>query len=240
MTRSELDQVHERYARRKAGGLQSRYDPLMAVNLCFRQEKERALSGLLNRWLRGRELAKVDIVEIGCGSGDNLLQLIQLGADPGRIVANELLADRIAVARRRLPASVTMIPGDASSLDLPDGTVDLVLQSTVFSSVLDRGVREAIAQRAWRLLRPGGVFLWYDFTYDNPRNPDVRGVQYQEMRGLFPNASEIVARRITLAPPLARRLAPVSRQLYNFASSLRLLNTHLLATITKPHGGLSS
>ena len=28
----------------------------------------------------------------------------------------------------------------------------------------------------WAAVKPGGGVLWYDFTVDNPRNADVRGV----------------------------------------------------------------
>ena len=79
----------------------------------------------------------------------------------------------------------------------------LVLQSTVFSSILDPGAQAQLAATMWRWLFPGGAVLWYDFTVDNPRNPDVRGVPLARVRALFPQAC-IASKRVTLAPPLAR------------------------------------
>lgn len=234
MTDDELNQVQERYARRGIAGVVSRYDPLMTVNLCFRQEKERAVSALLNQWLAGRHLGDLDILEIGCGSGDNLLQLIQWGADPARMIANELLPDRVALARARLPQSVSIMPGDASKLDLPPASLDMIVQSTVFSSILDKGLRQRVVDHTWDLVRPGGAYLWYDFTYDNPKNRDVRGIRYSEVSELFPADALIEHRRITLAPPLARKVAPLGRHIYNALASLKVLNTHVAAMIWKP------
>ncbi len=79
----------------------------------------------------------------------------------------------------------------------------------------------ALAQ-AWR------GCLWYDFTFDNPRNPDVRGVPLSRVRALLPEA-RIAARRVTLAPPLARTVCRFHPSLYTLLNVLPLLRTHLLA-----------
>src|SRR5690606_20407090 len=119
----------------------------------------------------------------------NLLDLIRLGFRPEDLVGNELREDRLAEARACLPASVVLLAGDASALDLEDRSFDIVLQSTVFTSVLDDAFQERLAARMWSLVRPGGGILWYDFTWDNPRNPDVRGVSRRRVRRLFPGGS---------------------------------------------------
>ena len=56
---------------------------------------------------------------------------------------------------------------------------------------------------------PGGGVLWYDFTVDNPRNPDVRGVPVARIRELFPEA-RVQHQRVTLAPPLARAVCALA------------------------------
>jgi hypothetical protein len=75
--------------------------------------------------------------------------------------------------------------------------------------------------------------LWYDFTVDNPRNPDVRGVPPGRVRQLFP-AGRIDVRRVTLAPPLARRVVRWHPALYTAFNALPLLRTHALCWIAKP------
>lgn len=225
----ETRAVAERYARRKAPGL---YDPRRPEVCLARQERQRALVALLARHRPG-PLAALDVLEVGCGHGDNLLELIQLGFDPARLAGNELLPDRAAAARARLPAAVGLHAGDATTLPLPGASFDLVLQSTVFSSLLDDGFQQRLAERMWRWLRPGGAVLWYDFTWDNPRNPDVRGVPLARVRALFP-AGTIDAQRLTLAPPLGRAVVRLHPGLWTLCSLLPPLRTHVLAWIEKP------
>lgn len=230
---SELDRVQERYARRAAAGLSSIYDPVLPVNVCFRQERELATLSLIRGWLDGRHMSDLSVLEVGCGSGNNLLQMISWGVDPGHIVANELLPERLKAARHRLPAAVRVVGGDAAAMDSSLTAFDLILQVTVFSSIIDEDTRRGIARRMWSSLKEGGAILWYDFTYDNPNNPDVKGVRVREIRELFPDA-EFRMKRITLAPPLARRVAPISRHAYNFFASLGFINTHIVALLVKP------
>ena len=224
----EPQAVAQRYARRAVG---DRYDPLRPEVLHARQERERALVSLLTRHVR-RPMAQLDVREVGCGGGDNLLEWIRLGCDPARLFGKELLPERAAAARLRLPAGVGLHQGDALQLPLPDASFDIVLQHTVFSSILDDTFQARLAARMWRWLRPGGAVVWYDFTVDNPKNADVRGVPLARVKALFPQG-RVDARRITLAPPIARRVARLHPQACNFFNTLPLLRTHSLAWIAK-------
>ncbi len=230
-TPDEAQAVAERYARRHVG---DRYNPLRPEVLHARQERERALIRLLTRHVQ-RPLATLDVLEVGCGGGDNLLELIRLGCDPARLFGNELLPERAAAARLRLPASVAVHEGDALQMPIPGGSFDLVLQYTVFSSILDDAFQAQLAARMWQWLRPGGAVLWYDFTVNNPRNADVRGVPLARVRALFPQA-QVDVRRVTLAPPLARAAAALSPACLAPLNAWPVLRTHLLAWIGKPPG----
>ncbi len=230
---NELDEVHERYERRKTAAFTQLYDPFRTVNLLIRQDKERAWNSLIARWLQGRALSSLNIAEVGCGSGMNLLYMLSLGADPARITANELQADRLAAARHNLPSAVTFLPGDASQLAIAEGTLDLVIQSTVFSSILDKALRQSVADRVMAWLKPGGCLLWYDFTFDNPKNRDVEGITLADIRALFP-AAAIKAKRVTLAPPLARRLGILTPLAYPLLNLAPFLRTHVACIIEKP------
>lgn len=227
--RGEPQAVAERYARRAVG---DRYDPRRPEVLLERQGRERALVALLNRHLP-RPLADYAVLEVGCGGGDNLLDLLRLGATPARLVGNELLPERAARARERLPAAVAVHEGDALALPFEAASFDLVLQYTVFSSLLDDGFQQRLAQAMWRWLKPGGAVLWYDFAFDNPRNADVRGVPVARLRALFPEAV-VDVRRVTLAPPLARAAVRVHPALARALAVLPLLRTHRLAWVGKP------
>jgi SAM-dependent methyltransferase len=232
--RDDVAAMAGRYARRAA--LAGLYDPLRPEVLQARHERLRVLAALLRQHAR-QPLAQLSLLEVGCGHGSNLLDLIALGFDPARLLANELLPERAAAARTRLPAAVRVLEGDALALPLQlpglEASLDLVLQSTVFSSLLDADFRARLAQRLWAWLKPGGAVIWYDFAVGNPRNPDVMGMPLAEIRRLFP-AATIDARRVTLAPPLARRSAAVHPALPALLNTLSLLRTHRLAWIAKP------
>lgn len=229
MSSQDIDEIAARYARRTGA---DRYSPLQPDVAHTLHERQRAMLALW-RAAGWQELGSRAVTEVGSGAGGNLLELLRLGASPERLTGIELLPDRHAQALRVLPPSVTLLSGDAIAAPIAAASQDMVLQSTVFSSLLDPATRSALAAAMWRWLRPGGAVLWYDFTVDNPRNPDVRGVPLAEVRGLFPEA-QLSHRRVTLAPPLARALCRVSPSLYPVFNALPLLRTHLLAWIAKP------
>jgi SAM-dependent methyltransferase len=231
MITREIEAIRQRYSRRSNEIDAQRYSLLNPSVYMAQQEKERALI----HWVHEARLAPLHtrkLLEVGCGTGGNLLEFVRLGFAPENLVGNELLPDRAATARARLPAATAVIEGDAATLDLPNASFDIVFQSTVFSSILDREFQQRLADRMWQLARPGGGILWYDFTFDNPSNPDVRGVSLTRVCALFQNHT-IRSWRITLAPPLARCVVRLHPRLYNLAN-IPPLRTHCLVWIAKP------
>jgi SAM-dependent methyltransferase len=209
----------------------ARYSMLNPAVYMTAQEKERALI----RWIRTcgiTPVAEKHVLEIGCGYGDNLLQLLRLGFSPERLVANELLEERAQSARRRLPGSIPVLVGDASELPMPPASFDVVLQSLVFSSILDAAFQQRLASRLWSLVRAGGGILWYDFTRNNPRNRDVRGISIRTIQRLFPDGL-LYRRRLTLAPPISRLVTRVHPEFYRWFAAVPWLRTHVLCWISK-------
>jgi SAM-dependent methyltransferase len=225
----ETDAVAERYARRTGAGRYSLLQPDVWQTV---QERQRAMLRLFVR-LGWTDLSSRRLVEVGCGAGGNLLECLRMGFAPEHLTGIELLPERYEAARRVLPAGVTLLQGDASAAALPDASADIVLQSTVFSSLLDDAFQQRLAAAIWRWLQPGGGVLWYDFTVGNPRNRDVRGVPLARVRELFPQG-RVQHERVTLAPPLARAVCRVHPSLYRALNLLPPLRTHVLAWIEKP------
>ena len=222
--------VRERYARRSAGD--ARYSLLNPAALLPWQERQRAMLRLFAS-LGWRDLGDKTLLEIGSGHGGNLLDFLRMGFAPEHLAGIELLAERHAVARHALPDAVRLDLGDATAMTIPPASVDIVHQATVFSSLLDDGFQQRLADAMWAAVKPGGGVLWYDFTFDNPRNPDVRGVPFKRVRALFPHGA-IRHERLTLAPPLARAAVRLHPSLYTLLNTMPPLRTHLLCWIRKP------
>jgi len=226
----EVDAVRARYARRAV--VDRRYHPLEPSVWCARLERERALLELLaaQGW---SDLSQRRVLEVGCGSGANLLEWLRLGCAPAHLSGIELLPERLAQARSALPAATTLIEGDALKASIEPASQDVVMQSTVFSSLLDDAFQHRLADAMWRWTKPGGAVLWYDFTVNNPRNTDVRGVPLARVRELFPHG-RITTRRVTLAPPISRLVCRVHPAAYSLFNTLPWLRTHVLCWIAKP------
>ena len=170
-------------------------------------------------------------LEVGCGTGGWLADLISWGVRETDLHGIDIDALRINRAKEILPGADLRI-GDAASLPWDSGTFDIVICSTLFTSVLDLGVRCLIAGEIVRVLAPGGALLWYDFAFNNPRNPHVRGISRSELRQLFPQLAGKI-RSVTLAPPLARLIVPRSWTLASLLEAVPFLRTHLLAILIK-------
>lgn len=197
----------------------------------YRQEKQRVLLRLLKR-AGFKSVSNLKIFEVGCGFGDNILNLINLGAAPEDIYANDLIQGRIDTARARLPETVQLFTEDASETALADGSFDLIFQSTVFSSILSNEMQVDLANSMLRLLRRNGCIVWYDFLYNNPKNKSVRGCSKARVKELFPGTS-ILFRRVTLAPPLCRSIVRLFPFMYPVLNVFPFLRTHTFALIQK-------
>jgi ubiquinone/menaquinone biosynthesis C-methylase UbiE len=193
------------------------------------QQVERAMIDALSSCgvssLKGKH-----VLEIGCGTGFWARQFIQWGADPQHVVGVDLILERLTEARHRSPTEATFALQSADALAFANATFDIVLQATVMTSILDTRIQENVANEMLRVLRPGGVLLWYDFRYDNPRNRDVRGVSASRIRALFPGR-RVRIRSTVLMPPLARAIAPHSGLACDILSLLPPLRSHYVATI---------
>lgn len=223
--------VQARYARRNALADTQHYS-LYASASALQAQQER-LRAMVQLWRKHgwHSLADLQITEVGCGSGGNLHDLVRLGAEPRRLQGLELLPERATQARACLPSALAIHAGDAASATIVPGSQQAVLAFTLFSSLLDASFRTALAQQMWQWVAPGGGVLVYDFVVNNPRNPDVQGVPLGEVQRLFPQA-RLHSCRITLAPPVARRLP--GGMITPCAALLPFLRTHRLTWAVKP------
>ena len=224
----EAARVREVYARRKGGARYSFAEP--AHMLSVQERESRLLAMLANRGYDS--LATTRILEVGCGTGYWLRRFVEWGANPENILGIDVLAERIEGARNSCPVGIRLMCQNAAEIPVPDSGFDLVLQSTVFTSILDSQIRKLVAREMLRALSPNGLILWYDFCVDNLFNADVRGVSRTEISHLFPDC-RIELERLTLAPPLGRPIARISPPMYRMLSRAHMLCSHYLGTISR-------
>lgn len=240
-TRDEIDGATERRrilaenARRRREVPAERYAPWSRAELFMRHGRRRAAAELLAEagGFPGHPAnGDARCLEIGFGDGGWISDLIAWGVPARRIHGVELDPCRAHRVHRRIPG-LRLAVGDAGSLPYGGGAFDLVIASTVFSSILDDDLRRRAAAEIGRVLRPGGVFLFYDFAVDNPKNPNVRGVGVRRLRALFPGF-DVAFRRVTLAPPISRRVVGWSWWLAELLEAVPFLRTHLVAVLRPP------
>jgi SAM-dependent methyltransferase len=230
---NEPDAVKLRYQKRTLNApIDARYTMFAPDVLYGVQERERAIVSLLKDNIK-QPLSDLSVLEIGCGNGGNLLELVRMGFSADHLVGNELLTERAQKALSNLPRSTQVMEGDAMTLNLPICSYDIVYQSTVFSSLLDDDFQQQLAKKMWSLVKPGGAILWYDFTFNNPNNSDVRGVPVKRIRTLFPEAVTMQIKRVTLAPPIGRLVTKAHPALYSFFNAMPFLRTHVLCWVKK-------
>jgi ubiquinone/menaquinone biosynthesis C-methylase UbiE len=226
----ELARIRAAYERRKRDVPADRYSDANPRAAIFQRELELRLRELLRRKCP-EPLSAQRILDVGCGEGRWLRSFAQWGSAADNLAGIDLLPERIAAAREASPAGVRLICGSAGELPFTDSNLDIVLCMNVMSSILEGGLRAAIAAEMLRVLRPGGFVLWYDFFVNNPANSDVRGVGKAAIARLFPSC-EIELTRITVAAPLGRAIATLPF-LYSALAECRILCTHYLGWIRK-------
>ena len=179
----------------------------------------------------GRDLSGARVVDVGCGSGGFLRQLIDWGADPARLTGTEYQPERLALARARTADGVRWHLGD---LDFArDASFDLAVANTVFSSILAPRARAALAAEMWRTVMPGGWCMVFDFRYNNPRNEQVRRVTRSELSAWWP-VRDTRYQSLVLAPPIARRLGGAHLAGELLAALFPLLRSHFIYMARKP------
>lgn len=226
----ENERIIREYDRRRREIPSDRYAIWNPSALHTRFSRERAAIGMLH----GAGVfprAESRCLEVGYGSLGWLGTLVSWGVREEMLCGMELDPERAATASSILPKADLRV-GDASELPFDGCSVDLVVVSTVFTSVLDGAMRTAIAGEIERVIKPGGALLYYDFAFDNPKNPNVRGIKKREVRRLFQELEGDI-RKITLAPPISRLVCPLSTIFADLLEKCPLLRTHLIAVLVK-------
>lgn len=130
----------------------------------FTAGKARRLLDLLRR--QGRDPARTQLLDIGCGVG---LIHSHLASSLGEIVGIDVAPDALAVAKAANPA-VRYQSYDGLKLPFADSAFDAASAICVMHHVAPSQWAAFVAE-AMRILRPGGLFMVFEH---NPWNPLTR------------------------------------------------------------------
>jgi tellurite methyltransferase len=117
---------------------------------------------VFDQLLRGRIAPGLRVLDVGCGSGRNLVYLMRSGyevfgvdADPAAIAAVRQLAGSVAPHLAPDNFRVEAI----EQISFPEAFADVVLSSAVLHFARDDEHFRAMLRSNWRVLKPGGVFF---------------------------------------------------------------------------------
>jgi ubiquinone/menaquinone biosynthesis C-methylase UbiE len=106
------------------------------------------------------------ILDVGCGTGDDALELAERVGPDGLVVGTDISDAMVAEARRRAGDSRLPIEfkrDDVRGLAFPDGTFDGVRAKLVLMHCADV---QAAAQELLRVTRPGGRIAVFDYDFE--------------------------------------------------------------------------
>jgi ubiquinone/menaquinone biosynthesis C-methylase UbiE len=129
------------------------------VAIAAQEEPFRPFIQMYVHVLEPADLRDKDVLDIGCGAGGGA-HFIMRNYEPKSVTAIDLIPANIKAAEElgALPG-LTFAVGDATSLQFPDNSFDVVVNiesSHSYSSI------ETFLSEVKRVLRPGGVFLFAD------------------------------------------------------------------------------
>lgn len=231
ITLAERARLREIYRRRDLEIDPDTYAPWQPGEMLMLFERRRLAAELLVTKGRFPERGS-RCLEIGFGKLGWLSDCIAWGLSERDLYGLELSEKRASVAKAALPASNLLI-GDASRMPWGDRSFDLIILSTVLSSIASRSIRQEIACEVRRVLAPNGAVLLYDIAVRNPRNKDLQPLGRREISNLFPGL-DVAARTLTPAAPVARFVSKRSWTLATILSAFPAIRTHRLSLLTLP------
>jgi len=149
------------------------------------------------------------ILDVGCGGGGALFQLIRLGFEPKNITGIDIQEERLAQARKIYP-QVNFVKGDATQMEFSDNSFDLVFESGMFATLPNDSVRKDIAREMVGVCKPSGYFVLVDWWTPKVGDPNYKALTRKELYKLFFVGSKtelIGVHRGALVPPVGRFLS---------------------------------
>jgi len=182
--RQEIQSIYARVAAAPSGDFHFHRGPGYAAELlgydaqalaALPAESTASFAGVANPHRIAPVKAGATVVDIGCGAGMDLLLAAQAVGSIGRAIGvdmTEAMADRARAGARGLGLTqVEVRLGDALNLPLDSSNVDVAISNGVLNLTPDK--QQAFSE-VWRVLKPGGEFLYGDIIVAHELSESVR------------------------------------------------------------------
>jgi ubiquinone/menaquinone biosynthesis C-methylase UbiE len=117
---------------------------------------------LFDQLLRGRIRPGMRVLDAGCGSGRNLVYLLQSGFDVSATDADPASIDHVrtmaATLAPNVPAGNFRVE-PVERMTFPDAFADVVISSAVLHFARDSDQFSGMVHEMWRILKPGGMLF---------------------------------------------------------------------------------
>jgi len=117
---------------------------------------------LFDQLLKGRIVPGMRVLDAGCGTGRNLVYLLQSGFE---VFGVDESSEALAQTRRLVAELAPHLPLDnfrvepVEKMSYPDAGFDVVLSSAVLHFARDEGQWQSMVREMLRVLKPGGIFF---------------------------------------------------------------------------------
>ena len=182
--RHEIQSIYARVAAAPSGDFHFHRGPGYAADLlgydaqalaALPADSTASFAGVANPHRIAPIKAGATVVDIGCGAGMDLLLAAQTVGSTGRAIGvdmTEAMADRARTGARDLGLTqVEVRLGDALNLPIDSFSVDVAISNGVLNLTPDK--LQAFSE-VWRVLKPGGEFLYGDIIVAHELSESVR------------------------------------------------------------------
>jgi arsenite methyltransferase len=182
--RAEIESIYRRVATEPAGDFHFHRGPAYAAEMLgydaaalarLPSDSTASFAGVANPHRIRSMPVGATVVDIGCGAGTDLLLAAQAVGPDGRAIGvdmTEPMAERARAAARSLSlANVEVRIGDAMSLPVEAESIDVVISNGVLNLTPDK---EQAFGEVFRVLKPGGRFLYGDIVVANELSESIR------------------------------------------------------------------
>ena len=184
LLRKEIQSIYARVATDPAGDFHFRRGPGYAAEMlgydataltALPVDNTASFAGVANPHRIAPLTRGATIVDIGCGAGMDLLLAAKAVGAEGRSIGvdmTEAMANRARTGARTLGLNhVEVRIGDALDLPVDSSSVDFVMSNGVLNLTPDK--QQAFSE-VFRVLRPGGHFLYADIVVANELSESIR------------------------------------------------------------------